>query len=50
MAVFAADGGCSSAGNACSTTCQTDLDCNKLGPNYKCFASCGTTKYCGATL
>ena len=48
LAVFN-DGGCSSAGKACSKSCLNDADCAALGAKYKCFGGCGTTKSCGAT-
>lgn len=43
------DAGCTEVGKACSTPCQTDADCAKLGPKQVCFAGCGATKFCGAT-
>lgn len=44
-----ADGGCNTAGNACSKTCVTDVDCENLEPgaNFKCFSGCTGAKFCG---
>ena len=51
LAVFPPDGGaCTIAGMSCTTTCNDDTDCTKLGPNFKCFNGCpGGQKTCGAT-
>ncbi len=49
FATFGPDGGCSEGARACSTPCSTDVDCAALGAKYKCFAGCGSVKFCGAT-
>ncbi|HLK36108.1 MAG TPA: hypothetical protein VKU41_05100 [Polyangiaceae bacterium] len=38
----AGDAGCSSAGRECLRPCQSDSDCDSLGPGLVCFAACGT--------
>jgi hypothetical protein len=49
LPVVTGDGGCTSAGKACSTRCAFDTDCAVLGAKFKCFGGCGTTMVCGAT-
>jgi hypothetical protein len=40
---------CTVVGKACSVVCLDDMGCAMLGPKFKCFAGCGTDKFCGAT-
>jgi hypothetical protein len=34
---------CSTVVKACSKSCKTDNDCAAVAPNFKCFATCGST-------
>jgi hypothetical protein len=40
---------CTVVDQACSTTCTGDGDCAPLGTKFKCFAGCGSAKFCGET-
>ncbi len=50
FATVASDGGCTVVGKGCSKSCTTDADCTSLGAKFMCFAACGGTRTCGATL
>ena len=42
---------CTVVDHACSITCTgtTDTACQTLGPNFTCFAGCGSAMTCGTT-